>query len=552
MKLQNAFLLLSSYVFYGWWDWRFLSLIIASSAVDYLCGLKMRSTSLRADAGSEAISSGHTSLRLSAVEEGGTACPDSSGTKQSHQEKTSLLGRGTACPVRMSGTPWQSGREEKRLLQVDSDSNNSESADNLRNDASVIKHSRLPSSVSGLFHGRKLYLTLSLVFNLGLLGFFKYFNFFIDSAADLISTIGFQPHISTLNLILPVGISFYTFQTLSYSIDVYRGKLKPTKDPIAFFTFVAFFPQLVAGPIERASNLLPQFFKKREFEYQQGSDGMKLILWGLFKKMVIADNCALIVNPIFDNYQTASGLELIMGAVLFAFQIYGDFSGYSDIAIGVAKLFGFDLMTNFRTPYFSRDIAEFWRRWHISLSTWFRDYVYIPLGGSRVPKAKAIRNIFIVFLVSGFWHGANWTFIVWGGIHAALFIPIFLIGKNRAYLHEGEHLLPSFKEVAQMLLTFSLVCVAWVFFRADTVGDAWGYFGGLFSNAFLPSNFAWFGYDLRVLLFLFIILEWVGRIQFNWLEVISRKWYRYPIYVGVMVVLIWFGANEQQFIYFQF
>ena len=469
LKLQNVFLLLASYVFYGWWDWRFLGLIIASSAVDYCCGLQM------------------------AV----------------HNKQSAVNSANWELPA----VTWKS-----------------------------------------LFQGRKLYLTISLTFNLGLLAFFKYFNFFIDSAAEFISILGFQTHISTLNLILPVGISFYTFQTLSYSIDVYRGNLKPTKDPIAFFTFVAFFPQLVAGPIERASNLLPQFFKKREFQYQQGSDGMKLILWGLFKKMVIADNCALVVNPIFENYQTASGLELIMGAILFAFQIYGDFSGYSDIAIGVAKLFGIDLMTNFRTPYFSRDIAEFWRRWHISLSTWFRDYVYIPLGGSRVPKAKSIRNIFIVFLVSGFWHGANWTFITWGGIHAALFIPIFLIGKNRVHLHEGEHLIPSFREVIQIVSTFALVCVAWVFFRADTVGDAWGYLSGIFSNAIFPSGYAWIGYNIRLALVLFIILEWFGRFKFNWLERLHGKWYRYPVYIGTIYSILFFGAFGEpvEFIYFQF
>lgn len=514
MKLQNAFLLLSSYVFYGWWDWRFLTLIIASSAVDYFCGLKMGNV-------------------IAPARRGG----NDAGVKQSDSE-------------------------EKRLLQVDSDSNQSETANNLRNDEHGIRHRTsgnssvfgLPSSVLNAFSGRKLYLTISLFFNLGILAFFKYFNFFIDSAADFISILGFQPHISTLSIILPVGISFYTFQTLSYSIDVYRGKLKPTKDPIAFFTFVAFFPQLVAGPIERASNLLPQFFKKREFQYQQGSDGMKLILWGLFKKMVIADNCALVVNPIFENYQTASGLELIMGAVLFAFQIYGDFSGYSDIAIGVAKLFGFDLMTNFRTPYFSRDIAEFWRRWHISLSTWFRDYLYIPLGGSRVPKSKAIRNIFIVFLVSGFWHGANWTFITWGGIHAALFIPIFLIGKNRTHMHEGEHLLPSFKEVFQMVSTFALVCIAWVFFRADTVGEAWEYLNGILANPLLPSNFAWLGYDIRIALILFIALEWLGRYQFNWLERLQGKWYRYPAYLFTGFLIVFWGVftEVKEFIYFQF
>lgn len=473
LKVQNAFLLLASYVFYGWWDWRFLGLIIASSVIDYWCGLKIVSSK---------------ELVLSGL----------------HPQDTT-------------------------------------------------HHSPL-TTYKNWFQTPKFYLILSIAFNLTLLGFFKYFNFFIESATEFITLLGFQAHTSTLNLILPVGISFYTFQTMSYTIDVYRGKMEATKDPIAFFTFVAFFPQLVAGPIERASNLLPQFFKKREFEYQQGSDGMKLILWGLFKKMVIADNCALVVNPIFDNYQSASGLELIMGAILFAFQIYGDFSGYSDIAIGTAKLFGFDLMTNFRTPYFSRNIAEFWRRWHISLSTWFRDYVYIPLGGSRVSTAKAIINIFIVFLVSGFWHGANWTFIAWGGIHAALFIPVFLMGKNRTYLDEGRHLVPNFGEILQMMLTFTLVTVAWVFFRAGTIGEAWGYFTHIFSNELLPTGYAWFGYNIRLALVLFIVLEWVGRFQYNWLESLQGKWYRYPVYIGTIYSILFFGVFGESidFIYFQF
>ncbi|GAA0880888.1 MBOAT family protein [Algoriphagus jejuensis] len=501
--MQNAFLLLSSYVFYGWWDWRFLGLIIASSAVDYWCGIKMGTVTPSGPVTST-IGTSHLDDRRGLIHHG------------TPLDKISPDGRNELPITSTTGEVSPSGQVS-------------------------------PSN-------RKLYLSISLVFNLGLLAFFKYFNFFIDSAADLIETLGFQAHISTLNLILPVGISFYTFQTLSYSIDVYRGNLKPTQDPIAFFTFVAFFPQLVAGPIERASNLLPQFFRKREFQYQQGSDGMKLILWGLFKKMVIADNCALVVNPIFANYQTASGLELIMGAILFAFQIYGDFSGYSDIAIGVAKLFGFELMTNFRTPYFSRDIAEFWRRWHISLSTWFRDYVYIPLGGSRVSKAKAIRNIFIVFLVSGFWHGANWTFVFWGAIHAALFIPIFLVGKNRAHLHEGEQLIPSLKEVFQIILTFSLVCVAWVFFRSDTVGEAWGYLNGMVSNSLLPENYLWFGYDLRIALILFLILEWIGRYESNWMVRLQHKWFRYPAYVFTAFLIVFWGVftEAKEFIYFQF
>lgn len=446
------------------------------------------------------------------------------------------------------------------MLQAGNERAESESLSSLRNDddtSDIGQYFRLRSSVLKPFQGKNLYLTISILFNLGLLGFFKYFNFFIESATEFINLIGFQAHASTLNLILPVGISFYTFQTMSYTIDVYRGKMEATKDPIAFFSYVAFFPQLVAGPIERASHLLPQFMKKREFEYQQGSEGMKLILWGLFKKIVVADNCALVVNPIFENYQTASGLELIMGAILFSFQIYGDFSGYSDIAIGTAKLFGFDLMTNFRTPYFSRDIAEFWRRWHISLSTWFRDYVYIPLGGSRVSKAKAIRNIFIVFLVSGFWHGANWTFIAWGGIHAALFIPLFVLDKNRTYLNEGRPdgyrgLIPSFGEVLQMIGTFALVTVAWVFFRAPSIAEAWEYLTGIVSHE-LSSGFQLTTYALSLVsVALMLSLEWIFRTE----TILS---FRYPVlryagYVSVVMVILFFGAffNPQDFIYFQF
>ena len=294
-----------------------------------------------------------------------------------------------------------------------------------------------------------------------------------------------------------MGISFYTFQALSYSIDVYRGKIEPTKDIVAFFAFISFFPQLVAGPIERATNLLPQFLKKREFNYDTAVDGMRQILWGLFKKIVVADNCAVFVDQVFSTYTYQSGSSLLLGAIFFTFQIYGDFSGYSDIAIGTAKLFGIKLMRNFNVPYFSRDIAEFWRRWHISLTTWFRDYVYIPLGGSRVSKAKVIRNTFIIFLVSGFWHGANWTFIAWGAYHAILFLPLILTGKNRKYtnqISEGR-VLPTFKEAGQMLLTFFLAVIGWIIFRAESIGQAWEYVCGMLQSDTFMACYRFFMAD---------------------------------------------------------
>ena len=327
LKLQNLLIVVASYVFYGWWDWRFLSLILFSTLVDYTVGLQL--------------------------------------SKQDNQSK------------------------------------------------------------------RKLLLLTSILVNVGFLGFFKYYNFFLDNFISAFSFFGADIKPNSLNIILPVGISFYTFQTLSYTIDVFKRKMEPTKDFIAFAAFVSFFPQLVAGPIERATNLLPQFYRKRNFEYSTAVNGMRQILWGLFKKIVIADNCAIYANDIFSNYGDYSGSTLLLGAIFFAFQIYGDFSGYSDIAIGTARLFGFDLMRNFAYPYFSRDIAEFWRRWHISLSSWFKDYVYIPLGGSRGGTWMKVRNTFIIFVVSGFWHGANWTFIIWGALNAIYFLPLMLMNKNR-------------------------------------------------------------------------------------------------------------------------
>ena len=309
--------------------------------------------------------------------------------------------------------------------------------------------------------------------NLFILCLYKYYNFFVESLAEAFSSVGIELNINSLNIVLPVGISFYTFQALSYTIDVYRKKIEPTKDVIAFLAFISFFPQLVAGPIERATNLLPQFLKKRVFIYSVAVDGTKQILWGLFKKMVIADNCADIVDNIWNNYAEHSSLMLIVTAIFFAFQIYGDFSGYSDIAIGTARLFGINLMRNFNFPYFSRDVAEFWKRWHISLNTWFVDYVYIPLGGSREGKNKQLRNTFIIFFTSGLWHGANWTFILWGIYHALLFLPLMIIGKTKKYTEtvaEGRSL-PSIKEFFMMLLTFALIVFGWIIFRANNITE---------------------------------------------------------------------------------
>ncbi|MDO9552134.1 MBOAT family protein [Rhodonellum sp.] len=411
-------------------------------------------------------------------------------------------------------------------------------------------------------HRRKLLLWMSVGVNLGFLGFFKYYNFFLDNFLDTFSLLGSPIQANSLNIILPVGISFYTFQTMSYTIDVYRKKLQPTRDFIAFSAFVSFFPQLVAGPIERASNLLPQFFKERVFDQKKAVDGLKQILWGLFKKMVIADNCAQYANTIFNNSEIASGSMLAMGAFFFAFQIYGDFSGYSDIAIGTSRLFGFDLMKNFATPYFSRNIAEFWRRWHISLSTWFRDYVYIPLGGSQVEIWPKVRNIFIIFLVSGFWHGANWTFIVWGALNAVYFLPSLFLGSNRKHLEivaQGR-VLPSFREFLSMLATFSFTTFAWIFFRAENIDHAIRFVGGIFSTSFftVPNLYAMEGsVTLLVFIFLFLILEWRGReneYAISELGARSTRVLRWSMYVGFILVINIFGNNSAdiEFIYFQF
>ncbi len=449
-SMRNAFILICSYVFYGWWDWRFLVLIIFSSFVDYFAGI---------------------------------------------------------------------------LLQKE----------------------------EGVFR-RKLLLGLSVFTNVGLLFFFKYSNFFVESFIETFSFLGFNLHFRTLNIILPVGISFYTFQTLSYTIDVYRGKMKATDDILAYFAYVAFFPQLVAGPIERASRLLPQFFQRTTFNYQQSVEGLRRILWGLFKKVVVADSCAVFVDATFSNYAELSGSTLMLGAIFFAFQIYGDFSGYSDIAIGTAKLLGFQLMENFRYPYFSRDIAEFWRRWHISLSTWFRDYVYIPLGGSRGTRGRIIRNVMVVFLISGLWHGANWTFVVWGLLNAIYFLPLILSNKNRNHLDTvaKDRIFPSLRESRQIIVTFLLTSLGWVFFRAESIGHAGQYLRGIFSlSLFTPVDLD----TKRTIFVLFMLaIEWFHRDKeyaFS-LEFIRKPRLRWAMYYLMIFVVFYFSSEKLSFIYFQF
>jgi D-alanyl-lipoteichoic acid acyltransferase DltB (MBOAT superfamily) len=456
LKLQNILIVVASYLFYGWWDWRFLSLILFSTIIDYSVGRKLR------------------------IEENQTK--------------------------------------------------------------------------------RKVLLWTSILVNLGFLGFFKYYNFFLDNFITAFSFFGTEINVQGLNIILPVGISFYTFQTLSYTIDVYKRKLEPSQDFIAFTAFVSFFPQLVAGPIERATNLLPQFYKKRQFDYSKAVDGMRQILWGLFKKVVIADNCAEYANQIFNNSNDLDGSTLALGALFFTFQIYGDFSGYSDIAIGTSRLLGFNLKQNFAFPYFSRDIAEFWRRWHISLSTWFRDYLYIPLGGSRGGTWMKVRNTFIIFIVSGFWHGANWTFIVWGALNAIYFLPLLLLDKNRTNTNtvaQGQKL-PTLKELFSMLLTFSLTVFAWIFFRANNLGHAISYISEIFSPSLFtlpqlqPVNRA---LVTICLVCMFVFIEWIGRsgkYAISNIDAIKYRSIRWSFYLFLIIVTIIFKGTQQGFIYFQF
>ena len=483
LLLQNLFVVVASYIFYGWWDWRFLILIAITTVLSFLSGI--------------------------GIEKAPTQC------------------------------------------------------------------------------SKKAVMIANIVVNLGILGVYKYYDFFAREFAQLF---GIESDFLLLHLILPVGISFYTFQALSYSIDVYRKQIAPSHDIVAFTAFLSFFPQLVAGPIERATNLLPQFQKKRSFDYATAVDGMRQILWGLFKKIVVADNCATYVDTVFADLSNQSGSTLLLAAVLFTFQIYGDFSGYSDIAIGTAKLFGIKLMRNFNVPYFSRDIAEFWRRWHISLTTWFRDYVYIPLGGSRpnIPEAIrlkgdkaiearyvkwiAVRNTFIIFLLSGFWHGANWTFVLWGAYQALLFVPLLLLNKNRRYrdtvatitLSDGTiktKLLPSFKEAGQMLLTFALAVFGWIIFRVENIGQLGDVLSSIYNKSLLTIpwliNRAYY-IPMSIAIVVLLLVEWFSRNKahaFEKIETIKcfkQLWVRILIYAFSMLMILYFRGNIAEFIYFQF
>lgn len=451
-RQQNILLLVSSYFFYGCWDWRFLFLLIFSTLLDYYTGIKM------ADA------------------------------------KNNTL--------------------------------------------------------------KKTWLWISISINLGFLGIFKYYNFFAISFAKALAVLGLHASPILLEVILPVGISFYTFHGLSYVIDIYYSRIKPEKNFVDYSVFVSFFPLLVAGPIERATHLLPQIKKVRTFDYGKAVDGLRQILWGLFKKMVIADNCAEYVNRIFHNPSEHSGSTLVVAALLFTFQIYGDFSGYSDIALGTARLFGMELLRNFAFPYFSRSIAEFWRRWHISLSTWFRDYLYIPLGGSKGGTWMKVRNTFIIFLVSGFWHGAHWTFVIWGFLNALYIMPSILFNTNREHLDIAARgkWLPSFKEFFSIIVTFSLTVFAWIFFRSESIGIALQYIAGIFKSSLftIPEIKP---YSLYVLILLFIIIEWIGREDQYAIARVGLNWpkaLRWSFYYVIMFIIFYFAGSEKQFIYFQF
>ncbi len=404
----------------------------------------------------------------------------------------------------------------------------------------------------------KLFLWLSIINNLGILGVFKYYNFFAVQFQKGFDLLGLHTNPVLLQVALPIGISFYTFHGMSYAYDIYRGNQKPVRNFVDYAVFVSFFPLLVAGPIERASHLLPQVQKSRSFNYTQAVEGCRLILWGMFKKVVIADSLAVYVDEIFQNYQEHNGVTLIVGAIAFSFQIYGDFSGYSDIALGTAKLFGFELLSNFKFPYFSRDVAEFWRRWHISLSSWFRDYLYIPLGGSKNGKYKSIRNTFIIFLVSGFWHGASWNFIAWGFIHACGFLPLLLLNRNRKHVTDvvaRDRKLPNSKELWQMSTTFAFVTFAWIFFRVDGIQIAVGYIKHIGLSItenpsqllMLPGGKTTFFYIVPL-----VIGDWYVRRDERELRVVKKQLLKQFIYILLFLSIIFHYSPESNFIYFQF
>lgn len=402
---------------------------------------------------------------------------------------------------------------------------------------------------------RKFWFWLSILVNLGFLGLFKYYNFFAASFAELLNSAGIKASPILLDVILPVGISFYTFHGLSYVIDIYYKRIKAEYNFVDYSLFVSYFPLLVAGPIERATHLLPQVKVKRTFNFEKAKEGVSQIVWGLVKKVVIADTCATYANAIFDNYTSMNSFSLILGAVYFAFQIYGDFSGYSDIALGVSKLFGLDLLRNFNYPYFSRDIAEFWRRWHISLSSWFRDYLYIPLGGSKGGLWMKIRNTFIIFVVSGFWHGANWTYVVWGFINAFYFLPLLLSNSNRNNMDaiELKFDFDSIKVLWSIFCTFSLTCIAWIFFRARTITDAVLYLKRIITDRKFDLQYLAnerYSYELVLLIGIFVFVEWNNR---NKIEPISGKRSILKIALAITAIMA-FGtfSDYKEFIYFQF
>ena len=402
---------------------------------------------------------------------------------------------------------------------------------------------------------RKFWLWFTVIVSLGFLGIFKYYDFFVSSFVDLTNGFGFHFNPYLLKLILPVGISFYTFHGLSYIIDIYFKRIKAEHNIVDYSLFVSYFPLLIAGPIERATHLLPQLKVKREFNFEKAKEGIYQIIWGLVKKVVIADTCAMYANAVFDNYNSMNSLSLILGAVYFAFQIYGDFSGYSDIALGTSKLFGIDLLKNFDYPYFSRDIAEFWRKWHISLTTWFRDYIYIPLGGSRGSKLFQIRNVFIIFLVSGFWHGANWTYIAWGFINALYFIPLLVLNRNRNNLDAFKLSFDfaSLRILFNILITFTITCLAWIFFRAKTIHDAISYIKRMVTDLhFVPQYFKFdrYSYEIIVMILLFVIVEWNNRYK---IEPLSGKYSWLKVSFSIIAIIaLGIFTDYKNFIYFQF